>query len=166
MSLGSVAPPRLPEPPLEYDKVYVNDLLRALEIFIQQVSNPGELRASDMSVTNLKEHKASVLSSALTVGATTISLKDASEFASSGTVEIQSGSPEYVEANGAKVEYATYTGKSGNDLTGVTRGVTVDKATVATKHDTGTTVFQITTSGTDLEFGEFFKEFGFLKVVS
>ena len=161
MSLGSVAPPRLPEPPLEYDKVYVNDLLRALEIFIQQVSNPGELRASDMSVTNLKEHTASVLTSALTVGATTISLKDASEFASSGTVEIQSGSPEYVEANGAKVEYATYTGKSGNDLTGVARGVTV-----ATKHDTGTTVFQITSSGTDLEFGEFFKELGFLKVVS
>lgn len=166
MSLGSVAPPRLPEPPLEYEKSYINDLLRALEIFIQQVSNPGEVRASDLSITNLKEHTSSILDGALTTSDTTITLLDASAFASSGTVEIQSGSPEYVEANDAEVEFASYTGKSGNDLTGVTRGITLTKASTATKHASGTTVFQVTTAGTDLEFGELYKELGFLKVVS
>lgn len=166
MSLGSVAPPRLPEPPLEYEKSYINDLLRALEIFIQQVSNPGEVRASDLSITNLKEHTSSILDGALTTSDTTITLVDASAFASSGNIEIQSGSPEYVDANGAEVEFASYTGKSGNDLTGVTRGVTLTKASTATKHADGTTVFQVTSSGTDLEFGELYKELGFLKVVS
>tara|TARA_R100001509_G_C4880499_1_gene220010 strand:- start:7 stop:237 length:231 start_codon:yes stop_codon:yes gene_type:complete len=53
MSSNQIAPPRLPEPPAEYSQRYMQDLLRALEIFIQQERNPGELRGTKITLTNL-----------------------------------------------------------------------------------------------------------------
>ena len=46
MSSNQIAPPRLPEPTREYSQVYMQDLLRALEIFIEQERNPGEMRGT------------------------------------------------------------------------------------------------------------------------
>ena len=46
-------PPRLPEPPLEYTPQYMADLTRALELFISQTANPGELRGTKITLTNL-----------------------------------------------------------------------------------------------------------------
>ena len=44
MSSNQVAPPRLPEPPIEYTQQYMADLIRSLEVFIEQERNPGEMR--------------------------------------------------------------------------------------------------------------------------
>jgi len=53
MSGNQVPPPRLPEAPQEYSLSYMSDLVRALEIFIEQERNPGDLRASTITITDL-----------------------------------------------------------------------------------------------------------------
>ena len=53
MSSNQTPPPRLPEAPQEYDMGYMSDLVRALEIFIEQERNPGDLRASTLTITDL-----------------------------------------------------------------------------------------------------------------
>lgn len=53
MSSNEIAPPRLPEPPVEYNQQYLSDLVRALEIFISQERNPGELRGTKITLTEL-----------------------------------------------------------------------------------------------------------------
>ena len=53
MSSNQIAPPSLPEAPDEYSTAYMQDLLRALEIFIAQERNPGELRGTKITLTNL-----------------------------------------------------------------------------------------------------------------
>ena len=53
MSSNQVAPPRLPEPPIEYTQQYMADLVRALQVFIEQERNPGELRGTKLTLTDL-----------------------------------------------------------------------------------------------------------------
>ncbi len=53
MSSNQIAPPRLPEAPTEYSPQYMPDLLRALELFIAQERNPGEMRGTKITLTNL-----------------------------------------------------------------------------------------------------------------
>lgn len=54
MSVRQVAPPRLPSPPADgITDVYMSDLIRALEVFIEQERNPGEQRATKMTLTDL-----------------------------------------------------------------------------------------------------------------
>ena len=53
MSSNEIAPPRLPEAPLEYSLEYMQDLVRALEVFIEQERNPGELRGTRITLTDL-----------------------------------------------------------------------------------------------------------------
>jgi len=53
MSSNQIAPPRLPEAPTEYSAQYMADLLRALELFIAQERNPGELRGTKITLTDL-----------------------------------------------------------------------------------------------------------------
>jgi len=53
VSSNQVPPPRLPEAPPEYIVGYMSDLIRALEIFIEQERNPGDLRASTITITDL-----------------------------------------------------------------------------------------------------------------
>lgn len=53
MSSNQVPPPRLPEAPQEYSISYMSDLIRALELFIEQERNPGDLRASTITITDL-----------------------------------------------------------------------------------------------------------------
>ena len=53
MSSNQVTPPRLPEPPMEYTQQYMADLTRALQVFIEQERNPGELRATRITLTDL-----------------------------------------------------------------------------------------------------------------
>jgi len=45
--------PRLPEAPREYDQMYMADLLRTLEFFISQTDNPGILRGTKITLTEL-----------------------------------------------------------------------------------------------------------------
>ncbi len=53
MSSNQVAPPRLPEPPTEYSQQYMADLLRSLQTFIEQERNPGEMRGTKLTLTDL-----------------------------------------------------------------------------------------------------------------
>lgn len=53
MSSNQVAPPRLPEPPTEYSQQYMADLLRSLQTFIEQERNPGEMRGTKITLTDL-----------------------------------------------------------------------------------------------------------------
>jgi hypothetical protein len=53
MSSNQIAPPRLPDPPESVDQRYMQDLVRALELFIQQERNPGELRGTRITLTEL-----------------------------------------------------------------------------------------------------------------
>lgn len=53
MSSNQVAPPRLPEPPTEYTQQYMADLIRSLEVFIEQERNPGEMRGTRLTLTDL-----------------------------------------------------------------------------------------------------------------
>ena len=71
-------------------------------------------------------------SASLTDSATTVSLHDASLFASSGTVQVEA-------------EQMTYAAKSGNSLTGLTRGV---NSTTAAAHDAGSVIAEIQTTYT------------------
>lgn len=65
MSLTNVPPPRLPEPTMEYSVTYMQDLLRALEIFIEQERTPGELRGTKITLTDLPTSSANLESGAL-----------------------------------------------------------------------------------------------------
>ena len=53
MSSNQVAPPRLPEPPIEYTQQYMADLVRSLQVFIEQERNPGEMRGTKLTLTDL-----------------------------------------------------------------------------------------------------------------
>lgn len=53
MSSNQIAPPRLPDPPETIDQFYMADLVRALELFIEQERNPGELRGTKITLTDL-----------------------------------------------------------------------------------------------------------------
>ena len=46
--------PRLPTPSGQIDIKYMTDLTRALEYFLAQVQNPGSLRATDITLTDLQ----------------------------------------------------------------------------------------------------------------
>ena len=53
MSSNQVAPPRLPEPPIEYTQQYMADLVRSMQVFIEQERNPGEMRGTKLTLTDL-----------------------------------------------------------------------------------------------------------------
>jgi len=65
VSSNQIAPPRLPEPTKEYSQVYMQDLLRALEIFIEQERNPGEMWGTKITLTELPTSATGLESGAL-----------------------------------------------------------------------------------------------------
>jgi hypothetical protein len=65
MALVGIVPPRLPEAPVEYNQMYMSDLLRALEVFIQQERTAGELRGTKITLTDLPTSPTGLESGAL-----------------------------------------------------------------------------------------------------
>ena len=53
MSSRDLASPRLPLPIGEVDQIYIADLVRALDFFIQQSNNPGEGRNTKLVFTSM-----------------------------------------------------------------------------------------------------------------
>lgn len=53
MSGNQQPPPRLPEAPTEYSQQYMSDLVRALELFIAQERNPGEIRVKSLNLSSV-----------------------------------------------------------------------------------------------------------------
>jgi hypothetical protein len=65
MASNEIPPPRLPEAPSEYDQQFMSDLIRSLEIFIQQERNPGQLRGTKITLTALPTSATGLESGAL-----------------------------------------------------------------------------------------------------
>ena len=48
-----LVPPTFALPPDEYDPQYFNDMVRSLSQLVTQLQNPGELRATKITLTDL-----------------------------------------------------------------------------------------------------------------
>jgi hypothetical protein len=55
----------MPEPTKEYSVTYMQDLLRALEIFIEQERTPGDIRGTRLTLTDLPTASTGLESGAL-----------------------------------------------------------------------------------------------------
>ena len=53
MSISKVPLPQFPLPPEEYDVQYFNDMVRSLSQLVTQLQNPGELRGTKITLTDL-----------------------------------------------------------------------------------------------------------------
>lgn len=74
MASVQVPAPRLPEAPAEYTQQHMQDLLRALEVFIEQERNPGELRGTKITLTELPTSSSGLESGALWNDAGTVKI--------------------------------------------------------------------------------------------
>ena len=54
MSSRSLVRPYFPIPPRQYDQAYLNEVIRAFSVFIQQIQNPGDARHTTLTLTNLQ----------------------------------------------------------------------------------------------------------------
>ena len=78
MTSRDLPPPRLPDPPDNIPFVvqnYLQDLTRALEVFIQQTNNPGEMRGSTITLTNLPTSDSGLETGALYNDSGTVKVK-------------------------------------------------------------------------------------------
>ena len=49
----ALVPPQFPLPPEEYDRQYFDEMVRSLTQFVVQIQNPGELRGTKITLTDL-----------------------------------------------------------------------------------------------------------------
>jgi len=74
MASVQIPAPRLPEAPAEYSQQHIQDLLRALEVFMEQERNPGELRGTKITLTELPTSSSGLESGALWNDAGTVKI--------------------------------------------------------------------------------------------
>jgi hypothetical protein len=74
MSSRALPPPRLPEAPQEYTRTYMEDLVRALDSYIQQERNPGDMRGTTLTLTQLPTSAAGLETGALYNDAGTVKI--------------------------------------------------------------------------------------------
>jgi hypothetical protein len=74
MSSRALPPPRLPEAPQEYTRAYMEDLVRALDSYIQQERNPGDMRGTTLTLTQLPTSAAGLETGALYNDAGTVKI--------------------------------------------------------------------------------------------
>ena len=70
-----VPAPRLPEPPEQYTKGYMNDLLRSLQFFIEQQNVNGPLRGTNLTLTDLPTSELGLETGALYNDSGTVKVK-------------------------------------------------------------------------------------------
>ena len=46
--------PYFPIPPEQYQQRYFTEVIRAFSVFLEQVQNPGDVRATDLTLTDLQ----------------------------------------------------------------------------------------------------------------
>lgn len=54
---NNVPSPVLSLPPLEYDIQYMNNLVRLINYFIEQQDNPGNMRGTELTLTNTNDNR-------------------------------------------------------------------------------------------------------------
>jgi len=74
MTSRALGPPRLPTPPDEISRYYMEDLIRVLEIYIQQENNPGDMRGTTLTLTQLPTSAAGLETGALYNDAGTVKI--------------------------------------------------------------------------------------------
>jgi len=45
--------PYFPIPPDQYQRTYFSEVIRAFSVFLEQIQNPGDVRATEIIITNL-----------------------------------------------------------------------------------------------------------------
>jgi len=61
----NLVPPSLPVPPAQYEQRYMAEITRALSQLVVQMQNPGELRATTITLTDLPTSAAGLETGAL-----------------------------------------------------------------------------------------------------
>jgi hypothetical protein len=56
MSSRRLVRPYFPIPPRDYDQAYLNEVIRAFSVFIQQIQNPGDARHTELTLTELQSN--------------------------------------------------------------------------------------------------------------
>jgi len=56
MAARKVVRPLFPNAPEQYNQNYTAEVVRAFSVFLEQVQNPGDLRATTLTLTNLQEN--------------------------------------------------------------------------------------------------------------
>jgi len=56
MSSRRLVRPYFPIPPQNYDQAYLNEVIRAFSVFIQQIQNPGDARHTELTLTELQSN--------------------------------------------------------------------------------------------------------------
>ena len=46
--------PYFPIPPAQYQQNYFTEVIRAFSVFLEQVQNPGDVRATELTLTDLQ----------------------------------------------------------------------------------------------------------------
>jgi len=53
MSSRRLARPQFPVPPGMYDQSYMASVVQSFSVFLEQLNNPGDVRATDLTLTDL-----------------------------------------------------------------------------------------------------------------
>ena len=53
MSSRRLVRPQFPVPPEMYDQSYMASVVQSFSVFLEQLNNPGDLRATDLTLTDL-----------------------------------------------------------------------------------------------------------------
>ena len=61
----ALVPPQFPLPPEEYDRQYFDEMVRSLTQLVVQLQNPGELRGTKITLTDLPTSATGLESGAL-----------------------------------------------------------------------------------------------------
>ena len=65
MSGRELVPPQFPLPPEEYDRPYFDEMVRSLTQLVIQLQNPGEMRGTKITLTQLPTSPTGLESGAL-----------------------------------------------------------------------------------------------------
>ncbi len=65
MSGRELVPPQFPLPPEEYDRQYFDEMIRSLTQLVIQLQNPGEMRGTKITLTQLPTSPTGLESGAL-----------------------------------------------------------------------------------------------------
>tara|TARA_R100000388_G_C7131144_1_gene105506 strand:+ start:296 stop:523 length:228 start_codon:yes stop_codon:yes gene_type:complete len=70
-----LVPPQFPLPPEEYDRQYFDEMVRSLTQLVVQLQNPGELRGTKITLTNLPTSEVGLEAGALYNDGGTVKVK-------------------------------------------------------------------------------------------
>jgi len=75
MSISNVPLPQFPLPPEEYDRAYFDELIRSLTQIVVQIQNPGEIRGTKITLTDLPTSEVGLEAGALYNDGGTVKVK-------------------------------------------------------------------------------------------